>query len=46
MTDEEKLVATSLPFLAEIQDMTAGTEVERWLNAKLRAGEPAVRRTG
>jgi Domain of unknown function (DUF4863) len=33
MTESEKLIAASLPFLAEIQDMTAGTEVERWLNA-------------
>ena len=38
MTDREKLIATSLPFLAEIQDMTTGTEVERWLNAKYGPG--------
>ena len=34
MTDREKLISASLPFLTEIQDMTTGTEVERWLNAK------------
>jgi hypothetical protein len=34
MTDREALVARSLPFLAEIQDMTAGTQVEQWLNAR------------
>lgn len=28
----EDLIAASLPFLEEIQDMTAGTDVERWLN--------------
>lgn len=38
MTDREKLIATSLPFLAEIQDMTTGTEVERWLNGKYGPG--------
>jgi len=40
MTDEEKLIATSLPFLEEIRDMTAGSEVERWLNAKHGPGSP------
>jgi len=38
MTDREKLIARSLPFLTEIQDMTTGTEVERWLNAKYGPG--------
>lgn len=38
MNDREKLVAASLPFLEEIQDMTAGTEVERWLNEKYGPG--------
>jgi hypothetical protein len=37
-TDREKLIAASLPFLEEIQDMTTGTEVERWLNAKYGPG--------
>lgn len=32
MHTPETLIATSLPFLAHIQNMTAGTEVERWLN--------------
>ncbi len=34
MTDREALIAASLPFLDEIQDMTTGTEVEQWLNAR------------
>jgi hypothetical protein len=38
MTDQEKLIDVSLPFLVEIQDMTAGTEVERWLNEKYGPG--------
>ncbi|WP_077002048.1 DUF4863 family protein [Variovorax sp. KK3] len=33
MNDRDQLISASLPFLAEVQDMTAGTEVERWLNA-------------
>lgn len=33
MTDQEELIATSLPFLEQIKNMTAGSEVERWLNA-------------
>lgn len=40
MTEPEKLIAASLPFLAEIRDMTAGTEVERWLNTKYGPGSP------
>ena len=36
----EELIAASLPFLAEIKDMTAGTEVERWLNARHGPGSP------
>jgi hypothetical protein len=38
MTDLERLIATSVPFLAEIRDMTAGSEVERWLNTKYGTG--------
>jgi hypothetical protein len=38
MTDREKLIAASLPFLAEIQDMTTGTEVEHWLNTRYGPG--------
>lgn len=34
----EALIAQSLPFLAEVKDMTAGTETERWLNAKYGPG--------
>lgn len=30
--DREQLLALSLPFFDEIRDMTAGTEVESWLN--------------
>lgn len=29
----EALIARCLPFFDEVKDMTAGTEVERWLNA-------------
>ena len=36
--DREALIARSLPFLDEVKDMTAGTEVERWLNAKYGPG--------
>lgn len=31
--DRDALIATSLPFLDEIKDKTAGTELEDWLNA-------------
>lgn len=34
MNDRERLIAASIPFLEEIKDMTAGTEVEKWLNGK------------
>ena len=40
MTDHEKLIEASLPFLAEIQNMTTGTEVEQWLNATYPPGSP------
>lgn len=30
--EREELIERCLPFLAEVKDMTAGTEVERWLN--------------
>ena len=30
--DREALIARSIPFLEEVQDMTTGTETERWLN--------------
>lgn len=30
--ERDELIACCLPFLAEVKDMTAGTEVERWLN--------------
>lgn len=31
-TEKEQLLALSLPFFEQIRDMTASTEVERWLN--------------
>ena len=40
----EELIAASLPFLAEIKDMTAGTEVERWLNTRHGPGSPLYTR--
>ena len=30
----EALIERSLPFLAEVKDLTAGTQTERWLNEK------------
>ena len=30
--DREALIQRSIPFLEEVKDMTAGAEVERWLN--------------
>jgi len=39
-SNREELIAASLPLLAEIKDMTAGTEVERWLNARHGPGSP------
>ena len=30
--DREELIARSIAFLGEVKDLTAGTEVERWLN--------------
>jgi hypothetical protein len=33
MTDLERLIAASIPFLAEIRNMTAGCDTERWLNS-------------
>lgn len=36
--DREALVARSIPFLDEVKDMTAGTEVERWLNERYGPG--------
>lgn len=36
--DRDTLIARSLPFLEEIQDMTAGTEAEAWLNRKYGPG--------
>jgi hypothetical protein len=44
MTDQEQLVATSLPFLEEIKNMTASTEVEQWLNATHGPGSPLYER--
>ncbi len=38
MNDRDKLIAASLPFLEEIKNMTAGTAVEQWLNAKYGPG--------
>jgi hypothetical protein len=32
--DRDALIARCIPFLAEVKDMTASTEVERWLNQK------------
>ena len=32
--DRDALIGRSLPFLEEVKDMTAGTDVERWLNQK------------
>lgn len=31
---KDELVARFIPFLKEVKDMTAGTEVEQWLNTK------------
>ena len=36
--DREALIERSIPFLEEVKDMTAGTEVERWLNQKYGPG--------
>ncbi|OUL98451.1 4-hydroxylaminobenzoate lyase [Variovorax sp. JS1663] len=44
MTDQEQLIATSLPFLEEVKNMTAGTEVEQWLNANHGPGSPLYER--
>ena len=33
MGNREKLIARSMPFLAEIKDLTPGNDVEKWLNA-------------
>lgn len=33
MNGREELIRRSIPFLGEVKDMTAGAEVERWLNA-------------
>ena len=38
MNDRDKLIAASVPFLEEIKNMTAGTAVEQWLNAKYGPG--------
>jgi hypothetical protein len=38
IADREALIASSLPLLEEIKDMTAGTDVERWLNARYGPG--------
>lgn len=38
MTDKEKLIALSIPFLERVQDMTTGTEVEQWLNREYGPG--------
>ena len=38
MNDRDKLIAASVPFLEEIKNMTAGTAVEEWLNAKYGPG--------
>lgn len=32
--EREVLIARSIPFLEEVQDMTAGNETERWLNGR------------
>jgi hypothetical protein len=32
--EREALIERCIPFLEEVKDMTAGTEVERWLNQK------------
>ena len=34
ISSKNELVARFIPFLQEIKDMTAGTEVEQWLNTK------------
>jgi hypothetical protein len=33
-SDRDALIEQSIPFLDEVKDMTAGTDVERWLNEK------------
>ncbi|WP_353194643.1 DUF4863 family protein [Pusillimonas noertemannii] len=40
MSKPEDLIQRSIPFLDEIKEMTAGTEVERWLNATHGPGTP------
>jgi hypothetical protein len=37
-TARDELVAQCLPFLAEVKDMTPGTDVEQWLNRKYGPG--------
>ena len=44
MTDQEELIAASLPFLEQIKNMTAGTDVEKWLNANHGPGSPLYER--
>lgn len=39
----EALIARAIPFLDEVKDMTAGTEVERWLNATYGPGSGLYR---
>jgi hypothetical protein len=34
MNDREALIERCIPFLEEVKDMTAGTEIESWLNQK------------
>ncbi|MEM5432992.1 DUF4863 family protein [Cupriavidus oxalaticus] len=34
INDREALIEHCIPFLEEVKDLTAGTEVERWLNQK------------
>jgi hypothetical protein len=34
LSTRDQLVERCLPFLAEVKDMTTGTEVEQWLNTK------------
>jgi hypothetical protein len=44
MSNRDALITASCQFLEEIQDMTAGTEMELWLNAKYGPGTPLFER--
>ena len=41
--DRQALIEHSIPFLDEVKDMTAGNDVERWLNEKYGPGSALYR---